>query len=134
MNALDEKQQAQAMLKQKVNNLILGPGEDGKEIRPEGLKASAMTPAQQAMLWDVVGEWVNIVDPDTAAARMTELKSKVDDTWFAWSGPTKEGSVIYYRVQGPTLVIEFAHQGGTDHIHTIIRDPTNDYGKRTAMK
>jgi hypothetical protein len=41
----------------------------------------------------------------------------------------------YYRIQGPTLVIEYAPQtlGGdpTNHIHTMYRDPTNDYGKKT---
>lgn len=52
----------------------------------------------------------------------------------AWSGPTANGSAAYYRIQGPTLVIEYAPQqmGGdpTMHIHTIYRDPTNDYGKK----
>jgi hypothetical protein len=38
------------------------------------------------------------------------------------------GSAAYYRVQGPTVVIEYAPQGGTSHIHTVIRDPKNDYG------
>jgi hypothetical protein len=42
----------------------------------------------------------------------------------------------YYRIQGPTVVIEYAPQplGGdpTMHIHTIYRDPTNDYGKKSV--
>ena len=55
------------------------------------------------------------------------------DTYFAWSGPTrvepgKNGS-SYYRIQGPHLVIEYAPQHDEDHIHTIYRDPINDYGK-----
>src|SRR5205823_2780301 len=39
-----------------------------------------------------------------------------------------------HRVQGPTLVIEYAPQGGTNHIHTVIRDPSNDYGKQLTKR
>ena len=42
--------------------------------------------------------------------------------------PHDEGSAAYFRIQGPTLVIEYAPQRSVDHIHTIYRDPTNDYG------
>ena len=53
-----------------------------------------------------------------------------------WSGPAQNGSAAYFRIQGPKLVIEYAPQGmGGDptlHIHTIYRDPTNDYGKKAA--
>ena len=50
------------------------------------------------------------------------------------SGPTSNGSVAYFRIQGPTLVIEYAPQGNVDHIHTIYRDPTNDYGAKFTRK
>ena len=61
-----------------------------------------------------------------------------DEPWptrfFAWSGPTTAGSAAYFRIQGPTLHIEYAPQGGVNHIHTIYRDPTNDYGAKIAKK
>ena len=60
---------------------------------------------------------------------MAALKAKIDETYFAWYGPTTNGSAAYYRIQGPSLLIEYAPQGSTNHIHTIIRDPSNDYGK-----
>jgi hypothetical protein len=138
INALDEGQRKQAILNYKVADLVLGPGQDGKTIQPEGLKASAMNARQQAMLLDLVEEWAGIVNESSATSRMTEIKAKIADTWFAWSGPTTNGTPAYYRIQGPTLVIEYAPQplGGdpTMHIHTIYRDPTNDYGKRSAAR
>jgi hypothetical protein len=111
-------------------------------IQPEGLKASAMTEAQRAMLLDLIGEWAAIVHDSAAAARMAEIKAGMNETWFAWSGPTAmepgHGGVSYYRIQGPKLVIEYAPQrmGGdaSMHIHTIYRDPTNDYGRGLAKK
>jgi hypothetical protein len=136
INALDEGQRKQAILNYKVANLVLGPGQDGKTIQPEGIQCSAMNASQQAMLLDLVGEWAGIANEQAAAARMAEIKTNLSGTWFAWSGPTTNGMPAYYRIQGPTVVIEYAPQtlGGdpTNHIHTIYRDPTNDYGKKSV--
>ena len=136
VNALDEGQRKQAILNYKVADLVLGPGKDGKTIQPEGIKGSALDAKQQAMLLDLAGEWTGLVNDHAATAKMAEIKTNLADTWFAWSGPTTNGSPAYFRVQGPTLVIEYAPQplGGdpTMHIHTIYRDPTNDYAKRSA--
>jgi hypothetical protein len=136
INALDEGQRKQAILNYKVADLVLGPGKDGKTIQPEGIQCSAMNASQQEMLLGLVGEWAEIVHEQAAAARMAEIKANLPGTWFAWSGPTTNGMPAYYRIQGPTLVIEYAPQplGGdpTMHIHTIYRDPTNDYGKKSV--
>src|SRR5437868_100840 len=129
VNMLDAEQQKQAVLGAKPRNLALGPGQDGKTIRPEGLKCAALKEDQRATLLDLIGAWVHILPNGAAASRMAGLKAKVDETYFAWYGPTTNGSAAYYRIQGPTLLIEYAPQGSTHHIHTIIRDPSNDYGK-----
>jgi hypothetical protein len=143
LNALDDSQRKQAILNYRVADLVLGPGRDGKTIQPEGLKASAMNEKQRAILLDLISEWANIVDDQFAAARMEEIKSGLGDTWFAWSGPTThepgKNGAAYYRIQGPKLVIEYAPQrlGGdlTMHLHTMYRDPTNEYGRAfTASK
>jgi hypothetical protein len=134
INALNDAQRKQAILPYRVADLVLGPGQDGRTIQPEGIRASALTTSQQAMLWDVVREWVGIMHDAFAEPRMGELRAKMNDTYFAWSGPTTNGSAAYFRVQGPTLVIEYAPQDSVDHIHTIYRDPTNDYGARFARK
>jgi hypothetical protein len=134
LQALDEAQRKQAVLTYKVADLVLGPGQDGKKIVPDGLKATTMNPKQQAMLLDLIAEWAGILNEPSAAARMTEMKSDMDDTWFAWSGPTTAAAgtniTAYYRIQGPHLVIEYAPQSDEpgNHVHTMYRDPTNDYG------
>src|SRR5439155_4092918 len=53
LNSLDESQKKQAILSYKVADLVLGPGQDGKTIQPEGLKATAMNDPQRAMLLDL---------------------------------------------------------------------------------
>jgi len=134
INALDAAQRAQAILPYRVADLVLGAGQDGRTIQPEGIRASALTAPQQTMMWELVREWVGIMNDAYAEPRMTELRSDFRETYFAWSGPTENGSAAYFRIQGPTLVIEYAPQGGVDHIHTIYRDPTNDYGVKYARK
>jgi hypothetical protein len=131
IGALNAGQQKRAVLDYQVTDLVLGPGADGKVIQPEGIPASELDSAQQAMLLDVVHEWVGILNDEAAAAKMAEIKANLPKTYFAWSGATKIGGLAYYRIQGPTVIIEYApQQGDLDHIHTIYRDPTNDYGAK----
>lgn len=142
LGALDETQRKQAILNYRVADLVLGPGQDGKKIQPEGLKASAMNDQQRAMLLDLISEWAAVVHDSAATARLAEIKAGIGETWFAWSGPTTatpgRNGTSYYRIQGPNLVIEYAPQklGGdpSNHIHTIYRDPTNDYGRKFSTK
>jgi hypothetical protein len=129
VNSLDETQRAQAVIGDRPQGeLLLGPGRDGKTVEPKGVKGSALTPDQQAKLLDVIAAWVTIAEPESARARLAAVRERVGDTYFAWSGPTAPGSAAYFRVQGPSVVIEYAPQGGTDHIHTVIRNPEDEYG------
>ena len=142
LNSLDEGQRKQAILGYHVGDLVLGPGQDGRAIQPEGLKGSAMTERQRAMMLDLISEWSGIVHESAAAARLQELRAGLSDTWFAWSGPTTaepgRNVTAYYRIQGPNLVIEYAPQrlGGdlSMHVHSMYRDPTNDYGRKLTSR
>jgi len=140
VNSLDATQQKAAILGTTPIDLVLGPGQDGKTIQAEGLPASQMTADQKAAFLKLIGHYTGLANDTTAAARTAEIQSNLDQTYFAWYGPTTKGSAAYFRVTGPTIVIEFSPQGGgrpgdtsgaTDqHIHGIYRDPTNDYGAK----
>ncbi|MGI4756484.1 MAG: DUF3500 domain-containing protein [Janthinobacterium lividum] len=143
LDALTDKQKKQAILNYEVRDLVLGPGMAGKQIQPEGLKGSELDTKQRTMLVNVIAQWTGIVNDSYAGARMEEIKADLNDTYFAWSGPTThaagQNGTSYYRIQGPRLLIEFSPQGvGGDpamHVHTTYRDPTDDYGvKLTAGK
>ncbi|MGA8028256.1 MAG: DUF3500 domain-containing protein [Bryobacteraceae bacterium] len=137
LNALDTNQRKQAILNYEIRDLVLGPGHPGETIQPEGLKAAAMNQKQREMLLDLISEWAGIINDAYAEPRMTEIKLGLDETYFAWSGPTThepgKNGTSYYRIQGPKVVIEFSPQGvggdPTMHVHTMYRDPTNDYGR-----
>jgi hypothetical protein len=137
VQALTDEQRKQAVLGSQMRDLVLGPGHDGETIQPEGLKASTLDDSQRKMLLELVAEWSGIIHDTAATAKLEEIKANLADTWFAWSGPLEAGKA-YFRIQGPTVVIEYAPQrlGGdvTMHIHSMYRDPTNDYGKKFAGK
>jgi hypothetical protein len=63
LNALDENQRKQAILSYRLADLVLGPGQDGKTIQPEGLKGSAMNERQRALSLDLVSEWAGHHSP-----------------------------------------------------------------------
>lgn len=138
LGALSKDQQTKAILNYQVDDLVLGPGHAGEQIQPEGIKGSELNSTQRSMLLHVIAQWAGIVNDSYATPRLAEIEADLADTYFAWSGPTthepgKNGS-SYYRIQGPRVIIEFSPQGvGGDptlHVHTIYRDPTNDYGMR----
>lgn len=136
INALDAKQREAAILGSVFRDVVLGPGQDGKKLAPEGVKVATFNAAQKAMLLAVVREWVGISSDAAAKVKMAEIEANLGETWFAWSGPTTPGSAAYFRIQGPTVHIEYAPQnlGGSalNHTHTIYRDPSNDYGRKFA--
>ena len=133
VKSLSEDQRKEAILGAQMRDLVLGPGHDGETLQPEGLRASRLTEAQRSLLLELIAEWSGIIHDPAATAKLEEIKARLADTWFAWSGPL-ESAKGYFRIQGPTVIIEYAPQrlGGdvTQHIHSMYRDPSNDYGRK----
>lgn len=93
-----------------------------------GLQAKAMSEKQQAMLQDIVDEFL-----DSYQTQMSELddsQKKIDaDTVFAWMGGTEPGQGHYYRVTTEHLVLEYDNtQNGANHVHLVLRERANDFG------
>lgn len=134
ISSMDESQRKQAILGFDIRDLVLGPGRDGQTIAPEGIKAASLSDKQREMLLDIASEWTGILHESAADAKMEQMRKDINETYFAWSGATEKDAPAYFRIQGPTVLIEFAPQrmGGdaNRHIHTIYRDPTNEYGAK----
>lgn len=142
VNSLDAAQRQAAVLGSAPIDLRLGAGQDGRTIVPEGLPVGQMTPEQQATALRLVGYYTGLVNDADAAARLDEIRAGLGETYFAWYGPTSAGDPFYFCLIGPTIVIEYAPQGSglsglvgrssSDHVHSVYRDPTNEYGGRYA--
>lgn len=132
INSLDDDSREAAQVENRPRELWAGAGKDGVEPPMEGARVSEWNQAQQALLMDTVALWVGLLPSASAEIRLAEIRADLDTTRFAWYGEEDGSGAIYYRVQGPSLIIEFSTQGNlghqTGHYHSIYRDPTNEYG------
>jgi len=114
-----------------LNDIVTENKLDIDPLSPAGLKASAMTAAQRDQLMKVLDAYAGLMAPDIAADRMTKLKiAGIENITFAWAGSIERGQKHYYRVQGPTFLIEFDNtQNDGNHVHSVWRDFKGDFGR-----
>ena len=130
--ALDEKQRGAAVVSATAPNDILTEAKvDITPLTPAGLSQAAMTPPQRELLLKVVDAYAGLMADDIAADRMGKIRGAgMDKVSFAWAGPLERGQKHYYRVQGPTFLIEFDNtQGNGNHVHAVWRDFNGDWGR-----
>ena len=132
INGLGSETRTDAQARKRPDELHAGAGEDGTIPKTEGSPVSGWTADQRQLLMDAVAQWVNLLPESSAQARLSEIAANLEATHFAWHGSADGAGALYYRIQNPTLIVEFATQGdlGDDggHYHSIYRDPTNEYG------
>ena len=132
INALDAQARTAATISNRPRELWAGAGQDGTIPPLDGAKVADWSAAQQQLLLDTVTLWVGLLDAPSSQARLAEIRADLGNTHFAWYGPIDGRGSIYYRIQGPNLILEFGIQGnlGSDagHYHSIYRNPTNEYG------
>lgn len=146
IHGLSDAQRKQAILSfsKTGNNNLTEAFKDNVVLDYAGARASQFSPPQRKQLVDLIAEYVDNMDDGHARVKMAEVRSHLDDTWFAWIGGTEPGSVFYYRIHSPVILIEFDHQlpanlkqlaanpnqPNPQHIHVVVRTPNgNDYGK-----
>jgi len=145
LNALDAAQRKQAIVSvsKTGNNNISEAFKDNQVLDYAGIRATALNEVQRRQLIDLVGLFVSNMREGHARVRMDEVRRHLERTYFAWIG-SPEGTVFYYRIHSPVILIEFDHQvpvglrhlspmptlPNPEHVHIVIRTPNgNDYGK-----
>jgi hypothetical protein len=100
-------------------------------LPPAGLAVAEMTAEQRAALTRLIEAYTSMMADDLAADRMARLKGAgMEKITFAWAGPVEKGAKHYYRVQGPTFLIEYDNtQNDGNHIHAVWRDFQGDFGR-----
>ncbi|HEV7607769.1 MAG TPA: DUF3500 domain-containing protein [Steroidobacteraceae bacterium] len=95
-----------------------------------GLAAADMSADERAQLRRLIELYVGRVMHSAAADALVRLdRAGFDKVRFAWAGGIEPGQAHYYRIHGPTLLIEYDDtQGNANHIHTVYRDLQRDFG------
>jgi Protein of unknown function (DUF3500) len=100
-------------------------------LAPAGILAGELQANQRDMLMRVVDSYASAMAPDIAADRLAKLRQAgIEKIGFAWAGEAERGKKHYYRLQGPTFLIEFDNtQNDANHIHSVWRDFNGDFGR-----
>jgi len=146
LQGLPEAQRRKAILNfsKTGNNNLTEAFKDNVVLDYAGLQATDLEGTARQRLRDLIHLYVSNMEDGHARVKMNEIDRHLDNTWFAWIGGADAGSVFYYLVQSPVILIEFDHQRPANlakyaadphkptqqHIHCVVRTPNgNDYGK-----
>lgn len=130
---------------------MCSPGDTCEFATGSGLTGADLTDEQKQLLLALMANWVGMADEQTTADALAKIEATLDETVIAWSGETtydmSTGDGISFSISGPNAYIAFqAQQGsagadvagvstsGWGHVHTIYRDPSNDYANSVTQQ
>lgn len=132
LHSLSESQKKQAIFSETaLPEIVTGNSRKAILNETKGILFRELTKPQQQQLVQLVGIYVRKYHIGFADELMQKVETAgLDNLRFAWAGSQQWGSGHYYRIQGPTLLIEYDNtQNNGNHIHTSVRDLTNDFGE-----
>jgi hypothetical protein len=137
LRSLSDEQRKEAVFDQTAPKDILT--EAKKKVTPldkAGIASAKLKKDQQELLMKLVKVYVQRVRPDVAEVDLAKIeKAGVDNIYFAWAGSVEPGQGHYYRVQGPTFLLEYDNtQNDANHIHAVWRDFNGDFGEDLLQK
>ncbi len=133
--SFDAKDQARILIDAKApDDIVTGASRVVDLGSRQGLAGSAMSPTQRARMLELVELYARRLRPEIAGAELARIASAGHDAvHFAWAGDARPGEAHYYRIHGPSFLIEYDNtQNDANHIHTVWRDLTGDFGLSDA--
>jgi hypothetical protein len=102
----------------------------------QGIRMAEMSLIQKKRFMELLNVYLDNFKEDLAVNHMKKIrKAGLDNLRFAWAGSQERGKGHYYRIHGPTLLIEYDNtQNDANHVHTVVRDLTDDFGEDILKK
>jgi hypothetical protein len=129
---LDETQKKSALIADAApNEIVTNVTVKIDPLSPVGIAAADLKPAQRDLLLKVIESYTAQMAEDIGAERLAKIRQAgLEKVTFAWAGPLETGKQHYYRVQGPTFLIEYDNsQNQGNHVHSVWRDFGGDFGR-----
>ena len=137
LRLLSPEQRAVAIIAEEApRDIITGADREARLDRFEGLPASEMTDGQRTLLFRLMEEYTRNVERDLADRYMEGAHAMpLDQLYFAWAGSLEPGRPHYYRIHGPSVLIEYDNtQNDANHVHAVWRDLEDDFGEDLLRK
>jgi hypothetical protein len=132
VKSLDEGQLKTALVsKDAPREVITSNDRKAHNLDPVGIAMGALTGKQKDMLIDVLKEYVYRYRTEVAEADLKKIRAEGEKKiYFAWAGGLDVGQPHYYRIQGPSFLMEYDNtQNNANHIHAVWRELPNDFGE-----
>jgi hypothetical protein len=137
VKSLDEGQRKKGIVQEEAPKDILSlAARKAKPLEPAGILMPDLNSEQKELLNSIVVLYAERLRPELAGNDLGKiLKAGVDRIGFAWAGGLERGMPHYYRIQGPTFLIEYDNtQNNANHVHSVWRDFENDFGDDLLKK
>jgi hypothetical protein len=114
-----------------LRDIVTGPGREKSLREPAGLPAADMNEARRDGLLRLLRAYLANARPVLAKAEYAKIgDAGFERLHFAWAGSLSRGAPHYYRIHGPSVIIEYDNtQNGANHAHSVWHDPTNLFGE-----
>jgi hypothetical protein len=129
--SVDPQQRARMVIAgRSLGDIVSGPGRGESLTSPAGLPLADMTGDQRALALRLIEEYAGNMRSELAEEELRRMRDAgLERIHFAWAGPLEAGKAHYYRLLGPTLLIEYDNsQNDANHIHSVWHDPRRDFG------
>lgn len=112
-------------------DIITGNARKAEAAEKKGLAYTSFTDAQKKIFHQLLDVYVKNYQFGFASKLIDKIKKAgFENLSFAWAGALQPGSGHYYRIQGPMLLIEYDNtQNNANHVHSVVRDLTNDFAE-----
>jgi uncharacterized protein DUF3500 len=132
IGSLNSGQLKQALFSESpLNEIISYNNRKAEKLSPTGISYDALNTEQKSVFMKLLDVYVKNYEFGFSQKLMEKIKKAgIENLSFAWAGSLHPGSGYYYRIQGPMLLIELDNtQNNANHIHSVVRDLTNDFGE-----
>lgn len=126
-----QQRQAAVIAEKAPRDIVTSAARKVSPLEPQGIGWGALSPDQREQLWTLVKRYVQRARGEVAEADLAKIaKAGQDNLSFAWAGGLEPGQGHYYRIQGPTFLIEYDNtQNHANHVHAVYRDFEEDFGR-----
>ena len=124
------EQESVAWLSKKAPNDLRGANvTQADATAPVGLPVSKMSGSQKKLMAELLSEYLQNMPASVEKERRADLdKAGLENVYFAWWGDAEQHKRHYYRVQGPTFLIEYNNtQNDANHVHSYWRNLAGDF-------
>jgi hypothetical protein len=114
-----------------LKEIVTGSNRKAEIAEEKGIAYADLDATQQASLRVLLKVYAYRLRPELAEQDLAEIEQGGwEKIRFAWAGGVDRNAGHYYRIHGPTFVVEYDNtQNNANHIHTAWRNFKNDFGE-----